>query len=73
LGPYLRWNHGNIIITSRNNASKEYAPKSHFEIDKLDVEDAVDLLLVDAERSAANERTATAIVQVRILITAFFS
>jgi hypothetical protein len=72
LGPYIRWNHGNIIITSRNDAVKEYAPDSHFEIDRLEVKDAVQLLVRGVEPSSADERTAMAIVEVRKFIITVF-
>jgi hypothetical protein len=71
LRPYLQWSHGNMIITSRNDTSKEHAPDSHFEIDKLDVEDAVQLLR-GVEGSSADERITITIVEVSALTVNWF-
>ncbi|KAH8818955.1 hypothetical protein DL96DRAFT_1715227 [Flagelloscypha sp. PMI_526] len=45
LGPYIRRKHGNILITTRNPHVGELAPDCHCLVDRLDLEDAKELLL----------------------------
>jgi hypothetical protein len=66
LKPYLQWKHGNVIITTRNSKLKVYAPDSHFEVDRLEEDEAI-RLLVRGIKGPHDEDTARAIVQVSIL------
>ncbi|KAH8831071.1 hypothetical protein DL96DRAFT_1811998 [Flagelloscypha sp. PMI_526] len=45
LRPYLSWSHGNVIITTRNPELRAHAPKCSIWVDRLDLEDAKQLLL----------------------------
>ncbi|KAH8797799.1 acyl transferase/acyl hydrolase/lysophospholipase, partial [Flagelloscypha sp. PMI_526] len=45
LRPYLAWLNGNILITTRNRELRVHAPKCSIWVDRLDLEDAKDLLL----------------------------
>ena len=45
LRPYISWSHGNILITSRNQELRIHAPKCSIRVDRLDLEDATELLL----------------------------
>ncbi|KAH8823528.1 hypothetical protein DL96DRAFT_1819218 [Flagelloscypha sp. PMI_526] len=45
LRPYVSWAHGNVLITTRNRNVRTHAPKCNIWVDKLEVEDATDLLL----------------------------
>jgi hypothetical protein len=58
--------HGNIIITSRNRASRLYAPDSNYNVSKMKPDKAIELLLKMsmAERSARNRDLASSICQV---------
>ncbi|KAH8823530.1 hypothetical protein DL96DRAFT_1713932 [Flagelloscypha sp. PMI_526] len=42
---YVSWPHGNVLITTRNRNVRTHAPKCNIWVDKLEVEDATDLLL----------------------------
>jgi hypothetical protein len=72
LGPYLQWTHGNVLITTRNSKLKVYAPDSHFEIDRLEEDEAVSLL-VRGVKGNHDLDTAQAIVQVSIWHSNFYS
>ncbi|KAH8797786.1 hypothetical protein DL96DRAFT_897628 [Flagelloscypha sp. PMI_526] len=43
--PYISWSHGNVIITTRNRELRVHAPKCSIWVDRLDLEDAKELLL----------------------------
>ncbi|KAH8834493.1 hypothetical protein DL96DRAFT_495528 [Flagelloscypha sp. PMI_526] len=45
LRPYLAWSNGNILITTRNRELRVHAPKCSIWVDRLDLEDAKELLL----------------------------
>ncbi|KAH8806707.1 hypothetical protein DL96DRAFT_1764564 [Flagelloscypha sp. PMI_526] len=65
LGPYIMWPHGNVLITTRNHEVRVHAPDCNIWVDKLDLDDAVELLLrgVAAERTPETYEIATEIVQ----------
>ncbi|KAH8822506.1 hypothetical protein DL96DRAFT_1819972 [Flagelloscypha sp. PMI_526] len=54
LRPYVSWLHGNVLITTRNRDVRFHAPKCAIWVDRLEVEDATELLLrgVDILRSS---------------------
>ncbi|KAH8826714.1 hypothetical protein DL96DRAFT_1528423 [Flagelloscypha sp. PMI_526] len=45
LRPYISWAHGNVIITTRNREARAHAPKCSIWVDRLELEDAIQLLL----------------------------
>ncbi|KAH8834483.1 hypothetical protein DL96DRAFT_1810742 [Flagelloscypha sp. PMI_526] len=45
LGPYISWSHGNVIITTRNREVCIHAPKCSIWVDRLELNDATELLL----------------------------
>ncbi|KAH8797789.1 hypothetical protein DL96DRAFT_1824929 [Flagelloscypha sp. PMI_526] len=45
LRPYISWSHGNILITTRNRELRIHAPKCSIWVDRLDLKDAIKLLL----------------------------
>ncbi|KAH8836133.1 hypothetical protein DL96DRAFT_1520856 [Flagelloscypha sp. PMI_526] len=65
LRPYIKWWHGNVLITTRNREMRVHAPNCSILVDKLDPEDAKKLLLrgVTASKSHETNKAATEIVQ----------
>ncbi|KAH8834398.1 hypothetical protein DL96DRAFT_1756989 [Flagelloscypha sp. PMI_526] len=65
LRPYITWPHGNILITTRNREIRMHAPDCHVWVDKLELDDAVELLLrgVSVHTSPDTYQTASEIVQ----------
>ncbi|KAH8813778.1 hypothetical protein DL96DRAFT_1535379 [Flagelloscypha sp. PMI_526] len=65
LWPYVSWAHGNVLITTRNREVRSHAPKCNIWVDRLEKEDAVELLLrgVDVEESFKTQELALKIVQ----------
>ncbi|KAH8836062.1 hypothetical protein DL96DRAFT_106606 [Flagelloscypha sp. PMI_526] len=65
LRPYIKWPHGNILITTRNREVRVHAPDCSIWVDKLDLEDAKELLLrgVAVSESQETSEAATKIVQ----------
>ncbi|KAH8834602.1 hypothetical protein DL96DRAFT_1581063 [Flagelloscypha sp. PMI_526] len=49
LGPYLRWSHGNILITTRSRQARTLAPDCNLHIDRLELHEAQELLLRGVE------------------------
>ncbi|KAH8834597.1 hypothetical protein DL96DRAFT_1551349 [Flagelloscypha sp. PMI_526] len=49
LGPYLRWSHGNVLITTRNHQVRSHAPDCTLRVDRLDHREAMELLLRGVE------------------------
>ena len=45
LRPYVTWTHGNVLITTRNPEVRAHAPECSIWVDKLDTDDAKELLL----------------------------
>ncbi|KAH8799503.1 P-loop containing nucleoside triphosphate hydrolase protein [Flagelloscypha sp. PMI_526] len=64
LRPYVSWPHGNVLITTRNHDVCSHAPKCNIRVDKLEVEDATELLLrgVNVLRSSEIQELALKIV-----------
>ncbi|KAH8799500.1 hypothetical protein DL96DRAFT_1824232 [Flagelloscypha sp. PMI_526] len=64
LRPYVSWPHGNVLITTRNRDVRSHAPKCNIWVDRLEVEDATELLLrgVDVLRSLEIQELALKIV-----------
>ncbi|KAH8822495.1 hypothetical protein DL96DRAFT_1819964 [Flagelloscypha sp. PMI_526] len=64
LRPYVSWPHGNVLIATRNRDVRFHAPKCNIWVDRLEVEDARELLLrgVDVQRSAEIQELALEIV-----------
>jgi hypothetical protein len=67
LRPYVSWPHGNVLITTRNRNVRTHAPKCNIWVDKLEVEDATDLLLrgVDIHDNSEVHELSLKIVHVR--------
>ncbi|KAH8822497.1 hypothetical protein DL96DRAFT_1684206 [Flagelloscypha sp. PMI_526] len=65
LHPYVSWPHGNVLITTRNRDVRSHAPKCNIWVDRLGVEDAMELLLrgVDVQESSEIQNLALKIVQ----------
>ncbi|KAI5786957.1 hypothetical protein DFH27DRAFT_615013 [Peziza echinospora] len=61
LTPYFPMNqHGNIIITSRNEESKTYAPQSHLHIGNLSADDSLEFFFKSSVMEQDEDNTATA-------------
>ncbi|KAH8806708.1 hypothetical protein DL96DRAFT_1686144 [Flagelloscypha sp. PMI_526] len=45
LRPYISWPRGNILITTRNHEARIHAPDCNIWVDKLELDDAIELLL----------------------------
>ncbi|KAH8813457.1 hypothetical protein DL96DRAFT_1821248 [Flagelloscypha sp. PMI_526] len=65
LHPYVSWPHGNVLITTRNREVCAHAPKCSIWVDRLDLEDAKELLLrgVPVEKNLGAQEVALAIVK----------
>ncbi|KAH8834507.1 hypothetical protein DL96DRAFT_495939 [Flagelloscypha sp. PMI_526] len=65
LRPYISWSNGNVLITTRNRELRIHAPKCSIWVDRLDLEDAKELLLKGLSIGEASEQrgNAVAIVQ----------
>ncbi|KAH8818844.1 hypothetical protein DL96DRAFT_1504027 [Flagelloscypha sp. PMI_526] len=65
LRPYISWSHGNILITTRNRELSVHAPKSSIWVDRLDLEDAKELLLsgLSIKEDSEGHNIAVSIVQ----------
>lgn len=68
LRPYLAWLNGNVIITTRNPQLRVHAPDCHLQVDKLELKEAIELLLRGsvAIDSAQTQKIASEIVEVRM-------
>ncbi|KAH8795188.1 hypothetical protein DL96DRAFT_1723450 [Flagelloscypha sp. PMI_526] len=64
LRSYVSWPHGNVLITTRNREARSHAPKCNIWVDKLELEDATNLLLggVSVERCTETDDLASKIV-----------
>ncbi|KAH8799506.1 hypothetical protein DL96DRAFT_1780444 [Flagelloscypha sp. PMI_526] len=64
LRPYISWPHGNVLITTRNRDVRSHAPKCSIWVDRLEIEDAIELLLrrVDVQGSSEIQELALKIV-----------
>ncbi|KAH8813683.1 hypothetical protein DL96DRAFT_1685043 [Flagelloscypha sp. PMI_526] len=62
--PYISWPHGNVIITTRNREVRIHAPKCSIWVDRLELEDATELLLggVDVPKGLETYEIAVKIV-----------
>ncbi|KAH8823523.1 acyl transferase/acyl hydrolase/lysophospholipase, partial [Flagelloscypha sp. PMI_526] len=65
LRPYIMWPHGNVLITTRNREVRTHAPDCDIWVDKLELDDAVELLLRDVaiEKTLETYKIASEIVQ----------
>ncbi|KAH8834505.1 hypothetical protein DL96DRAFT_495898 [Flagelloscypha sp. PMI_526] len=65
LRPYISWPHGNVLITTRNRELRVHAPKCSIRVDRLDLEDAKELLLrgLQVVDGSEQQHDAVAIVQ----------
>ncbi|KAH8797792.1 hypothetical protein DL96DRAFT_1565267 [Flagelloscypha sp. PMI_526] len=68
LRPYLSWSHGNVLITTRNPELSSHAPNCSIWVDRLDLDDAKELLLrgLSARRGSEEQAIAVRIVQASI-------
>ncbi|KAH8823424.1 hypothetical protein DL96DRAFT_273310 [Flagelloscypha sp. PMI_526] len=66
LRPYIMWQHGNILMTTRNHEMWIHALDCNIWVDKLEEDDAKELLLrgVDDSESSEAQRVALEIAQV---------
>ena len=73
LGKYIpRVNHGNIIITTRNQSARHHAsPSSSVDVTVMGLEDATDLLLNVAGLDSDNKSAAAGFVQESDLLTIY--
>jgi hypothetical protein len=73
LGAYFpRTNHGNIIITTRNQSTRNHtAPSSSFDVSQMGPADATDLLLKVAGLDSENKSTAAEFAQASDLLTLY--
>ncbi|KAG6877306.1 hypothetical protein C0993_008687 [Termitomyces sp. T159_Od127] len=55
--------HGNILITSRNDASKIYAPNNHYKIGGMSPEDSLAVFYKASQRSESEETAANELVE----------
>ncbi|KAH8813776.1 hypothetical protein DL96DRAFT_504106 [Flagelloscypha sp. PMI_526] len=64
LRPYVSWSHGNVLITTRNREVRSHAPKCSIWVDRLESEDAKELLLrgVNVDESFKTHELALKIV-----------
>ncbi|KAH8831072.1 hypothetical protein DL96DRAFT_807472 [Flagelloscypha sp. PMI_526] len=65
LRPYISWSHGNILVTTRNQELRVHAPKCSIWVDRLDLENAKELLLngLSIEGRPEEQEAAACIVQ----------
>ncbi|KAH8797806.1 hypothetical protein DL96DRAFT_898061 [Flagelloscypha sp. PMI_526] len=65
LRPYISWQHGNVLITTRNRELRVHAPKCSIRVDRLDLKDAKELLLrgLQVGDGPEQQNIAVAIVQ----------
>ncbi|KAH8813781.1 hypothetical protein DL96DRAFT_1821026 [Flagelloscypha sp. PMI_526] len=65
LRPYVSWPHGNILITTRNREVRSHAPNCSIWVDRLELDDAKELLLrgVDVDRNSKTQEYVLKIVQ----------
>ncbi|KAH8834423.1 hypothetical protein DL96DRAFT_493763 [Flagelloscypha sp. PMI_526] len=65
LRPYIMWPHGNVLITTRNPEIRTHAPDCDIWVDKLELDDAVELLQrgLGTEKTSETYKTASEIVQ----------
>ncbi|KAH8806695.1 hypothetical protein DL96DRAFT_1764505, partial [Flagelloscypha sp. PMI_526] len=66
LRPYISWSHGNVLITTRNREVRLHAPDCSIWVDQLELDDAVELLLLrglDVGKSLETYKTASEIVE----------
>ncbi|KAH8834134.1 hypothetical protein DL96DRAFT_1676352 [Flagelloscypha sp. PMI_526] len=65
LRPYIMWSHGNVLITTRNREARVHAPDCNIWVDKLELDDAKELLLrgVAVEKNSETDMIASEIVQ----------
>ncbi|KAH8834428.1 hypothetical protein DL96DRAFT_1810700 [Flagelloscypha sp. PMI_526] len=65
LRPYILWPHGNVLITTRNREVRVHAQECNIWVDKLELDDAVELLLrgLYVEKTVETYKTAYEIVQ----------
>ncbi|KAH8813828.1 hypothetical protein DL96DRAFT_1561220 [Flagelloscypha sp. PMI_526] len=65
LRPYITWPHGNVLITTRNPEVQAHAPECSIRVDKLDLDDAKELLLrgIVVGESLEAQKVASEIVQ----------
>ncbi|KAH8813771.1 hypothetical protein DL96DRAFT_1716078 [Flagelloscypha sp. PMI_526] len=65
LRPYVSWPHGNVLITTRNREIRSHSPTCSIWVDKLELADAMELLLrgVDLNESSKSHELALKIVQ----------
>ncbi|KAH8834120.1 hypothetical protein DL96DRAFT_481741 [Flagelloscypha sp. PMI_526] len=65
LGPYIAWPHGNVLITTCNSDIRMHAPDCNIWVDKLELDDAKELLLrgVAVTKSSETDAIASEIVQ----------
>ncbi|KAH8824127.1 hypothetical protein DL96DRAFT_1502139 [Flagelloscypha sp. PMI_526] len=65
LRPYISWSHGNVLITTRNPELRVHAPKCSIWVDRLDLEDAKELLLrgLPLGEGSKDQEIAASIVQ----------
>ncbi|KAH8832462.1 hypothetical protein DL96DRAFT_1704525 [Flagelloscypha sp. PMI_526] len=60
LRPYIIWSHGNVLITTRNREVRLHAPECSIWVDKLEVEEAKELLLSGVAISESSEAASIA-------------
>ncbi|KAH8793687.1 acyl transferase/acyl hydrolase/lysophospholipase, partial [Flagelloscypha sp. PMI_526] len=73
LRPYIKWPHGNILITTRNRELRVHAPKCSIQVDRLELEDAKELLLggvIVSENPETNEAASKIVQQLGCLALA---
>ncbi|KAH8804037.1 hypothetical protein DL96DRAFT_1823082 [Flagelloscypha sp. PMI_526] len=65
LHPFVAWEHGNVLITSRNSEIRIHAPRCSVEVDNLVEDEAIILLLLGVELDDGHDtrRIAKQIVQ----------
>ncbi|KAH8834422.1 hypothetical protein DL96DRAFT_1757093 [Flagelloscypha sp. PMI_526] len=65
LRPYIMWPHGNVLITTRNHEVRTHAPDCNIWVDRLEQDDAVELLLrgLDVNETLETFKIASEIVQ----------
>ncbi|KAG6884210.1 hypothetical protein C0993_000404 [Termitomyces sp. T159_Od127] len=56
-------NHGNILITSRNEACSMYSPDNHYKIEEMTCEDSLAVFYKASQRSKDEEAAANELVQ----------
>ncbi|KAH8824307.1 hypothetical protein DL96DRAFT_1818071 [Flagelloscypha sp. PMI_526] len=55
LHPYVRWSHGNVLVTTRNREVCAHAPKCGLQVGRLELKEAEDLLLVGVKLVQSDE------------------